>query len=258
MKIQTHPHPLHTHRLLEINARITPLWTQDLQRINVDTKKIMLTGEDGKVHPMVGGFNHGYFERKSWNSFSAYRPSRWKESKATVPYNAVFLVPKEAGKLTFRIDEVSTEVTLPEKLTLMPVPAKSVTVEVLSAKRVTEIPGGDLSRDVKEKSIIRPLKGDLLEVTIQVTPMEGNSTMAEHFYWNTSWLGLMAGKQGYHPTLGERWGTGISSNVSHNKSNYTGKWSSDKATFYFAVPAGVTDFEITWLLTPVAKGSVGK
>jgi hypothetical protein len=247
-----------THLLLEVNATITPLWTEDLQRINIDTKKILLASDAGRQYPMVGEFTYGFLKRKSWNSFSAYRPTKWKETKAPVPYNAVFLVPRDAKNIVFTLEEVSTELAMPGKTSRMPAPAEAVTVEVVKASLMKEIPGGDLSRDVKEKSTIRPLRGALLELTIKVTPKEGNSTMEKHFFWHTPWIGLIVGDKVYCPTLGEKWGSGISTNVSHNKSNYTGTWSSDEATFYFAVPEDLTDFQVTWLLTSAAKGSVGK
>ena len=245
-----------TEYLVEIEALISPNWSEDRQKIVIDYKKILLSSPEGKNYPMVGRFTHGYFEKQTWNSFSAYRPSKWAESTAMIPYNVVYLVPRETKKVVFALGEISKETELPEKCSPIPVPADSVQVDFLSAKLVTKIPGGDLSRDVEKQSSIQPLTGPLLEVTFKVTPKSGNTKVDNHFFWFTSWVGLIAGEKTYFPTLGERWGTGISLNVSHNKSKFNQKWNSEEVTFYFAFPSGETEFEITWLCRPVAKGSL--
>ena len=112
--------------------------------------------------------------------------------------------------------------------------------------------------DEEEQSTIRPLRAPLLEVTIRVTPKEGNTTLDKHFFWHSAWVGLIAEDNVYCPTIGERWGTGVSLNVSHNKNCTTEPWEPEEVTFYFAVPKVTTDFQVMWLLSPVAKGSVPK
>ncbi len=242
--------------LVEVHAMITPHWSEDRLKIIIDPKNILLTSTEGKPYPMVGRFNYGFFEKQAWNSFTTYRPAKWTETTAPVPYNVVYLVPKESKELVFKMGEVSKEILLPEKLSEIPVPANSVTVEYVSGKIVSEIPGGDLSRDVELKSSIRPLKGPLLEVSLKITPKECNSALENHFFWHSSWIGLIAGGNTYFPTLGERWGSGVSHNVSHNSTKLSEGWTAEEVTFYFPLPEGETEFEITWLCTPAVKGSI--
>ena len=96
----------------------------------------------------------------------------------------------------------------------------------------------------------------ILEVSLKITPKECNSAVEDHFFWHSSWVGLIAGGKTYFPTLGERWGTGISHNVSHNKNKLSEGWTAEEVTFYFPFPEGETEFEITWLCTPAVKGSI--
>ena len=242
--------------LVEVQALISPNWTEDRLKIIIDSKNILLTSKEGKPFPMVGRFNYGFFEKQAWNSFTSYRPTKWAEKNALVPYNVVYLVPKESNELIFKMGAVQKEITLPENISEIPIPADSVTVEYVSGKIVTEIPGGDLSRDVEMQSSIRPLKGPLLEVSLKITPKNCNSAMENHFFWHSSWVGLIVGGKTYFPTLGERWGTGVSHNVSHNTNRLGEGWTAEEVTFYFPLPEGETEFEIAWLCTPAVKGSI--
>ena len=246
-------------KLVAIRLKILPVWTDQIDKINVDDKDIKLVTPQGDEILMIGEFErYGQF-RLNAQGFYAYRPNNWKEKEKNFYYNAVFAVPRDLDKAEFKMGPVGAAIKIPNDSKAPPLASDTVQVVITGVGKVESIRNekrvGTL--EPRPQTVITNPHGDILEVKIKITPVQGNGDEPDHFFWYTPWLSLATENGRFIGTFGEMFMNKITNNVSHNLSrNSDGEWSSGEATLYFAVPKSISAFKLIYVGQPVAEGRI--
>jgi len=254
---------------LWLDAPIAAEWSEEMKNANLEAKDFQLLDDKGNACENIGRFDED-------NRFSGYasglwmhRPHNWQKPEELKPqhYRAVFLVPAGSKSFEFKVAEAaSTKIEMPKKTepVALPkmweplMPATEAKLEILEAKLVDTAQGKFRIGKKESPTRIYNPDGKLLCVKVRLTPTRSNSDMNEdHFYWPTSNLGLMYGDGCFVRAAGEKFMKGFTSNVSHNTNRDEKGWRSSEDEFYFAVPADIGAFKLTYHMTPVAEGKPG-
>ena len=239
-----------------VEVDINAPWSEEVKDLKVDYKEIKLVSPEGYEIPMMGFFDRYGMFKLSTNSLSAYRPTNWQEDPYVVKYNAMFPVPAGQSKFTFKMGDVSAEIEVPAEMQAVPNPAKTVNIEIKSAKLMDDIKSEYRVGDNQYETVTHNPDGVFLEVVINLTPTMPNGDKPDHFYWNTYWMYLVHEGSLIRP-VGERFMGKLSDNVSNNlNKSKEGEWSSKEYTLYYAVPASIKDFSLVYVMATVASGSV--
>lgn len=243
---------------LRVDMYMSPKWTETAKKANIKAKEIVLVSEDDVTIEMAGYFKYSIFYRSS-NSLYISRPYDWdKAEQPPFRYNAVFLVPKDSKAFTFKLGaDISANVEVPAVQPL-PDPKDNIKVKVLGTKFSDTLPrevhvGGD-----RRKTTIAPAHAKFLEVKINVTATAPSNPDQKSFYLSVPWFGLVYDNGHYAAAIGAKQSTGdLSRTRSQTIRQKEGKWETEEIVICFTVPEDINTFTLTYLLSPVAEGSVG-
>ena len=245
--------------LLAISVAISPKWTDQIEKANVDDKNIKVITDGGKEILMVGYMErYGQF-RMSTNNFYAYRPSDWKEKPKKFYYNAVFGVPAGTKSVEFKLGAASAKIQMPDKVSPPPDSSQTVKVEVLSAKMVPDVKSTERVGELVPKPVVSFVNnsGGILELHLKITPTNGNGNDPDHFFWYTPWFGVVTDNGAFSSTFGEVFMERMNNSVSHNLNrSQGGSFSSGEAKLYFAVGKDAKNFKLIYMDAVVAEGAI--
>jgi hypothetical protein len=240
---------------LSVSVEVAIHWPEDVRRLRVDPRQIVLVGDDGNTLAMIGNLKECQFLPEP-GALYAFRPARPEEAEfRRTRYTAVFAVPAAARTFQFRLASVSQKVTVPAKTVPFPDPAEWVEVKITGARLLEEVRDRFKQGGLKAPTAVRNPRGKVLEVTFRLTPKKENGSYSDQFVWNTSWIGVVHHGAHYTPAIGEQAFESIRRAVNHNYNFDFPR--ADEATFYFAVPNDTSAFSLTFLNSPVADGKVG-
>ena len=245
--------------LLAIGVNVSPKWTDEIKKANVDHKNIKVVTDGGKEILMIGYFErYGQF-RMSTSNFYAYRPNNWKEKPKKFFYNAVFGIPAGTKSVEFKLGDASAKVQVPDKTSPPLDSGETVKIEVLAAKLVQDVKSTERVGDLVPKPVVSYLnpKGGILEVHIKITPTKGNGDNPDHFFWYTPWFGIVTDGGAFASTFGEIFMEKVNNSVSHNLNQSQGSgFSSGEAKLYFAVGKDVKNYKLIFVDAVVAEGAI--
>jgi curli biogenesis system outer membrane secretion channel CsgG len=233
-------------------------WNVDIGDITVEAEEIRLLDEQGAEHKPVGTMEARSMFRSYLSNLWIYRPSQWEDMPTQRYYwNAVFAVPGDGKTFTLKAGNQQREFLVETPVAPVYNPGWMARVEVVEAAFVDEIQGSVYAANQEFATTVRPMANKLLAVRVALTPTTGNSETREQFSWGTSWLGLINQRGHFAPAAGEsdEYG-GFSINTSHSVDKESGEWGTVTTTIHFVVPEETTSFELTWLGSRVASGSV--
>jgi len=244
---------------LRVDMYMSPKWTETAKRANINSKEIVLVGEDDVPIEMAGYFKYTIFYH-SKTSFDAYRPHNWdKVEPSPFRYNAVFIVPKDSKAFTFQLgSDISARVEVPAVQPL-PDPRFLFTMKLekikFSEKLSRELHVGGERRKVS----VVPEHTKFLEIKLTAMPSAPNTQDQKSFYLNVPWFGLVYDNGHYATVIGDKQSTGkLSKTKNYSMKMKEGKWEPKEITVCFAVPEDIKDFTLTYLKTPVIEGTIGE
>lgn len=243
--------------LLALNFTFKVGWTEALKKLKVKPEEITLTPEGGEPLKMCGKFrNYGLFQLQS-AGISASRPSNWRKKAKLIHYNVVFAVPPGTAKAVFKAGGFSREIDIPAEIKPAPKAAETIQIKILAAGLVDSAPMVSKVAGQKLGSTLLNPDGALLKIRFSLQPTRPNGTSPDHYFWHTSWLGILC-DQGYPgAVVGETHMKSLSTNVSHNSNKSKNKgFSAREYTAYFSVPRGVKSFKLTFANEIVAEGNL--
>ena len=248
-------------QFLVVDVALEAEWGEKERSATIKSEQVTLTGADGKDLPWVGKMTPtGHFRSYS-PSLYLRKPYRKEDVGKPDLFNVVFAVPKGTKEATLKIGEATQKLTAAPAGEL-PKPGDFATFKIVEAKFVDAAKGSQSlgSKKPKAERTVTAAAGKLLAVQVAITPKRSNAERGSYFYINTWDLGLAFGKGSYVPAAGQIHGSfGYATNVSmNNHPNPDGSWKTSVYTVYFAVPEDLTDFSVTYLAAPMAKGTVGK
>ena len=244
------------HVILLVELDVDAPWSEELERLSVSGKDIVLVGEDDQSHAPIGHMQWGTFSEFT-PSLSLRRPKKWPEQLDPKAFNAAFLVPAEARNFTLQFGgHLSVPVTAPTETSDEPHVADKMQVEIISAKLVDELHG---SMDIGKEKIPTDLvseAGPFLEVTFKLTPLAANGSFENIFFWHSDWFGVRFADGSHSHTTGEVFMGKLSRNVSHNTPLTGDGWQPATAIFYFPASADAQPFTLLALMGEIAEGTV--
>jgi len=182
------------------------------------------------------------------------------------PYlgDLVFAIPAELKTCTLNIEESVREISIPSR------PAKPAykpiaNFKVVKTALLDHIQAGQVPKptDIFE-STIRPLKGRILEVTLEIEPLrptvaknlyEGFGSSRKRFSCNTADIGILLKEDEHLDSIAGRMNDKAYAGVGSSQT-FRDKWQTIEKTVYFCVPSDVQEFRITHDKHPVAQGRV--
>jgi hypothetical protein len=174
----------------------------------------------------------------------------------------MFVVPHDTTRAQLTLGEQSAEVEIPDVTPLPPltppepgVPAKFVRIEVLETKLVDQCTGQHTVGHERYDTTITNPQGKLLEVRFALTPTRGNKRRGDVAYFSRSTddMGLMYGEGTYVIAAGEEMVNRMRAHVSGSLQPRDGKWPTGEHTVWFAVPADISNCQLTYQGTPVVE-----
>ncbi len=184
------------------------------------------------------------------------------------PYlgDLVFAIPAELGKCTLNIEEAVREISIPSqpaKPTYKPI----ANFKVVKTALLDHIQAGQVPKptDIFE-STVKPLKGNILEVTLEIEPLgptvpknlyEGFGSNRKRFSCDTADIGILLEEDSHLYSIAGRMNGKAYAGVGSSQT-FRDKWRTIEKTVYFCVPSDVKEFRITHDKHPVAQGRVGK
>ncbi|GGL74420.1 hypothetical protein [Wenxinia marina] len=183
-------------------------WSDDLQRVSINSSDIKLTLPDGTELQAIGAYDYlGMMELGS-PGLSVSRPYNWPESDADARWQGVFLVPEgtSGGTLTFPGEPGwSGEVTVPAVGREVDA-ASFAAFTIADVDRYRRIALEDRRAGLDIGSVLTPLPGHVLaDVEIEIAPTASNRTAnEERFHWSTSFFRLVAADGTTYWPAGER------------------------------------------------------
>jgi len=245
---------------LRVDMYISPKWTETAKKAEVNSKEIVLVGEDESSLEMAGYFKYTVFYQGRTN-FSVYRPNTWdKEEFPPFRYNAVFIVPADSTTFTFQLgSDASAPIEVPAVQSPPPDPRMSFTTTLekmtFSDELVSETNIGGEKRSIS----LVPGSAKFLEIGLNVMPHATNAQDQRAFFVNTQWFGLMYDGGYYASVVGVKSSDGTVSKIkSYTMRMKDDAWSPEEMTVCFAVPEGIRDFTLTYLKTPIIEGTMSE
>ncbi len=244
---------------LRVDMYISPKWTETAKKADINSKEIVLVGENDVSIEMAGYFKYTVFHRGKTN-FNAYRPNKW-DTKEFPPfrYNAVFLVSKDSTAFTFQLGrDISAQVEVPA---VQPLPDSRFPL-TLTLENIRFSEG--LSREVRvggEKRLVSvvPEHANVLEITLTALPRAANTPDQMSLYLSVPWFGLVYDNDHYARVIGEKQSTGkVNKTKSHSLRMKEGQWKPQEMTVCFAVPDDIHDFTVLYLKTAVIEGTIAE
>lgn len=249
-------------QFLVVDFALQAEWGGDERSATIRTDQITLTAADGRAGTYVGRLTPtGHF--RPHNSLALYIHESHGKDDVDKPhrFNAVFTVPKGTKGATLKVGEATCRVG-PRPPVAFPEPGEFATFHVVGARFVDAATGKHSFGHNKPEAnrIVSPAVGRLLAVKLAITPKRSNVERGDHFSLNTWDVALTFGKGVCVPAAGQLHGAfGYDTCVlMSNYPNADGSWDTKVYTIYFAVPQDLTDFAVTYLAAPMAKGTVGR
>lgn len=237
---------------LSLLVKVSPKWAEDIDRIKVKDRDIVIETSQGESSPQIGTFRSGLFSKQLPSNFTI-----WK-NKGEGTLAAVFAIPADAKKTTLKIGTYSVDIEIPG---VTPFPAYSdfVRVEVTGARIVEKITATFQQGDFVTQTTIRNPFAKLLEVDLNLTPLKSNEKdYTNRFYWTTPHIGLSTPDGYFHSAIGEISLNGFMPVVQHSELLREGKdeWETQEQTLYFPVPQTVSSFKLYYYMETVAEGKI--
>jgi hypothetical protein len=246
-------------RFLNLEAVVQPVWDEKTKQVAIDLAEIVLVDDKGQPYRPVGRLDNGgdFIDGKA--GFSVERPSDWKEKAHSVPFSAIFLVPRSVQAFEFRLGAAASKLLAPEKDLPCPVPASDIQVDILESRLVESAKLDVKLNGETIKSTLTNPNGLLLRVRFRLAPKRGNQADGALFLWHTTWVGAVVNGESYVPAAAEDFNGTLPHGLMHQipRPKDGSPWPGHEQTFYFAVPKNTSTFKLTYQLTPVAEGKVG-
>lgn len=255
-----------------VTFRITPTWDEATENMNFDDETFGLYDGDEKVEHLGGMMSFGVMERY-YGAPYMYRPEDWKTAKPVGQWKRMWvIVPKGKSELVLRLTQVQydkdnsdapptkTPYTAQVKLEGTPKPFNMndhVEVRVRAVKMLEFI---EDKNEYDEKSRPRRIVnegGSMLQLTVQITPLQANEVGGNRFHWSPGWVGMSFGRGGRAVCTGTRQSGSITADNTLTIEQTDGDiWDSKTVSLYFPVPSNLKTFDVTFLGQKVAEGKI--
>ncbi|MCB1361382.1 MAG: hypothetical protein H6899_04250 [Rhodobacter sp.] len=242
------------HVLVDVRAVFDGPWSDDVERVNVNTRDIHLVLPDGTELSPIGGFqNWGQLQLLSL-SFSGRRPRNFPDEDADLHWNGTFRVPK--GIATARLviggdaASFSGDLTIPGP-TAEADAASFATFRPTGVRRFRTVNLQDgRGSEAVTSSITAPAGMVLAEVEIEVTGVAGNQNDGDdRFTWHTHNYRLVDANGQSMGLVGER----FMQRLLDSQYNGVDVGASAERTVLWLVPEGLSEARLLFGETEVAR-----
>jgi hypothetical protein len=255
-----------------VTLAFTPTWDEKNDTLSGVESDFAIQA-DGKPCTFVGSMsNFGAINTYVQQPY-LYRPDDWQTTEpVTEFYRYLMVVPAGAKEASLQMAWVApeenvefdklprTKLTAPIKLTGNPRPFDIndyVDVQLRGVKMLPAVEEKDEDDVRRPVARIENLGGGVLQVMVHVSPKQATSNDGKAFTWNDSWLGLSFGRGGRAVCMGRLdYGKIVPYGGHTFEQKEGGLWDVQAIALYFAVPANLKSFDVTYMGHVVAKGQV--
>ncbi len=186
-----------------------------------------------------------------------FRTADWQKGPVPAFFKAVFVVPKDKRNLILKFDDAECAVAIPAEATTFDV-KNFFEIRMVSARLLDEVRDQDKDKDKGNLGVlVTNPGGKILELKIVLTIKVANSQSGRSFQWSPLHFSLNYAKGDHAMAIGVPWFGSVNQSVPSSGLVNGSRLTMDQ-TIYYPVPASLTEFDVCYLNTPVAKAVVGK